>query len=147
MTSDRPLVVAAIPIAAVVVLLVNDHVLKWQLDNWWTGKLSDFAGLVFFPLLALALLEWLGTGALRRRAHVVLACAVTGLVFAAIKLVPVANLAYAELAGLVQWPGWVMLAWFDGTSLPGATPVECVRDASDLLALPAMAIPIATTRA
>lgn len=143
---DRPLLVAAIPIAAVAVLLLNDHVLKWQLDNAWTGKLSDIAGLVFFPLLVLALLEWLGTGPLRRRAHVALACGVTGLVFAAIKLLPAANLAYAEIAGLAQWPGWVIAAWLDGASLPGATPVDCVRDASDLWTLPAMAIPIATTR-
>lgn len=34
----------------VVVLFVNDHFLKWQYHNWWTGKLSDFVGLLIFPL-------------------------------------------------------------------------------------------------
>jgi hypothetical protein len=33
-------------------LLVNDHVLKWHsnLPGWFTGKLSDFFGLIVAPL-------------------------------------------------------------------------------------------------
>lgn len=31
-------------------LLINDFVLKAQFHNWFTGKLSDFAGLFIFPL-------------------------------------------------------------------------------------------------
>ena len=46
-----------LPIAAVLVLTLNDHVLKGSglLPGWLTGKLSDFAGLFFFPLLLAAL--------------------------------------------------------------------------------------------
>lgn len=32
-------------------LLLNDHVLKAQIPSAFTGKLSDFAGLFFFPFL------------------------------------------------------------------------------------------------
>jgi len=31
-------------------LLLNDHVLKATYGNWFTGKLSDVAGLLIFPL-------------------------------------------------------------------------------------------------
>ncbi len=34
----------------IVILLVNDHLLKWQFGNWLTGKLSDFAGVFILPL-------------------------------------------------------------------------------------------------
>jgi hypothetical protein len=41
---------------AVGILLLNDHVLKIACPSWWTGKLSDFAGLLFFPFLVAAVL-------------------------------------------------------------------------------------------
>lgn len=41
-------------VLAIVTLLVNDHVLKGNAPGWLTGKLSDFAGLLFFPFLATA---------------------------------------------------------------------------------------------
>jgi hypothetical protein len=42
-----------LPVAAMVLLVFNDHVLKGAgiLPGWLTGKLSDFAGLYFAPLL------------------------------------------------------------------------------------------------
>ncbi|MBN2007155.1 MAG: hypothetical protein JXA21_27640, partial [Anaerolineae bacterium] len=39
---------------AVGLLLLNDHVLKRAAPSALTGKLSDFAGLFFFPFLAAA---------------------------------------------------------------------------------------------
>ena len=42
----------AVPVA-IVVLLVNDHVLKYAYPSWLTGKLSDFAGVFMLPLLIL----------------------------------------------------------------------------------------------
>ncbi|HMA97224.1 MAG TPA: hypothetical protein VKP30_31280, partial [Polyangiaceae bacterium] len=36
---------------AITILLLNDHVLKAHYSSWLTEKLSDCAGLVFFPLL------------------------------------------------------------------------------------------------
>ena len=37
---------------ALVLLLLNDAWWKWEFGNWWTGKLSDFAGLFAFGLVA-----------------------------------------------------------------------------------------------
>jgi hypothetical protein len=37
-------------IIGLAVLLLNDLVLKDYFQNWWTGKLSDFAGLFIFPI-------------------------------------------------------------------------------------------------
>ena len=33
-----------------VLLIINDHFLKQAFGNWFTGKLSDFAGLLIFPM-------------------------------------------------------------------------------------------------
>lgn len=37
-------------IFATATLALNDHVLKYQFGNWFTGKLSDFAGLIVLPI-------------------------------------------------------------------------------------------------
>jgi len=39
---------------SIAVLLLNDHVLKVVSPSWLTGKLSDFAGLFFFPFITAA---------------------------------------------------------------------------------------------
>jgi hypothetical protein len=44
-------------IASIALLVVNDHVLKALAPSWVTGKLSDFAGLFFFPFLLAAALS------------------------------------------------------------------------------------------
>lgn len=78
---------------AVAILLINDHFLKALMSSWFTGKLSDFAGLFFFPFVLAALLS-LPLDRLRvspRRAGS-LAILVTGICFALIKTVPTINL-------------------------------------------------------
>lgn len=42
-------------IAAILLLLVNDHWLRWNHPSWWTGKIGDAAWL-FFASFALAML-------------------------------------------------------------------------------------------
>lgn len=37
-------------ITGLLLLLINDHILKQPFNNWFTGKLSDFAGLFIFPI-------------------------------------------------------------------------------------------------
>ena len=44
-------------IAALVVLVVNDHLLKAAYPGWITGKLSDFAGMVLAPLVLVAIVD------------------------------------------------------------------------------------------
>lgn len=38
-------------VTGLMVLVINDHVLKLVFSNWITGKLSDFSGLLIFPML------------------------------------------------------------------------------------------------
>ncbi len=37
-------------ITGLIVLALNDHYLKWTFGNWFTGKISDFTGLLIFPM-------------------------------------------------------------------------------------------------
>ncbi|MGI5860993.1 MAG: hypothetical protein ACOX6T_02930 [Myxococcales bacterium] len=115
-TFCRPL-----PLAAVAVLALNDHVLKGSglAPAWLTGKLSDFAGLFFFPLF-LAAVVGLVVRSARASVLVVSSAAATALLFALIKSVPEASAAYELAAG----------------SLRGVGRVRNACDPTDLIALP-----------
>ena len=56
MTNNLKILTSFWFVAALSILLLNDFVLKTQYHNWFTGKLSDFAGLFIFPLFFAALL-------------------------------------------------------------------------------------------
>lgn len=134
-TEARPRLFARpLPLAALVVLLFNDHVLKGSgvAPAAFTGKASDFAGLFFFPVLlssiALRVLDAhdahdaldCSRGLRRASATCVTAigAVVTAAVFAAIKTMPAANA--------------VACAVFGRTAL----------DPTDLVALPACALSV-----
>ena len=117
-----------VALAAIAVLVLNDHVLKDTYPSWLTGKLSDVAGLVFFPLLVAALLAPLARVARLDSDRLLIACVIaTGVGFAAIKLWEPATV----ICELVL--GWLQL---------GSGPVQIVRDPTDLLALPALALAV-----
>jgi hypothetical protein len=120
-----------VTLAAVVLLVVNDWVLKAHLGGVVTGKLSDVAGLAFAPVvltaaigLVLALAARLGARVDPSLTHrrLVLAISATGAAFAAVKLSPTAAQTVVDL-----------LSWF-------GRPAAIVLDPTDLLALPALAI-------
>ncbi|MBB3729491.1 hypothetical protein [Nonomuraea dietziae] len=96
-----------------IVLLVNDHLLKQAWPGFVTGKLSDVAGLLVAPPL-LALL-------LRRRADAA-AVLLTGALFAAVKT--------TETGAEAASQAWTLVA---GHS-------RVLADPTDLLALPALAL-------
>jgi hypothetical protein len=114
-------------------LALNDHVLKSAFGAWWTGKLSDVAGLVLFPFVLVAAAELVA--AARGRYHgpdartLRGALAATAVGFALVKLVPVAGTIYAHALAALQWP--VRARWIE---------VTLVQDATDLLALPALVV-------
>lgn len=62
-------------IAGIVLLVINDHYLKTHYHNWVTGKLSDFVGLIIFPMF----LQYV----FPKNKH---ACLITGLLFIIWKL-------------------------------------------------------------
>ncbi len=43
-----------LPLIALMVMAINDHWLRLSYPNWFTGKLSDFAVVLFFPALLTA---------------------------------------------------------------------------------------------
>jgi hypothetical protein len=118
-----------VTLLAVAVLVVNDWVLKPRLGpGVLTGKLSDLAGLVFAPVAlsaAIGLVLHLAAGLDARvdpslsRRRLVLCTAVTGAVFAAVKLDPGAARILAELVSLLGRPAAIYLDRTDLLCLPG----------------------------
>src|SRR5262245_19780770 len=103
---------------AVLVLLVNDHVLKGAglLPGWLTGKLSDVAGLFATPALFATLV------CARSRRSVAICHALVGGTFAVLEVVPQAD---------ALWSAALRVAW---------VPWQTWADPTDLLALPALAL-------
>lgn len=128
------------PLAALALLALNDHVLKGSgiLPGAVTGKLSDFAGLVFFPLLLTALADTLALALNRlaaaanlglrldaslRRWKLIAATAATALAFGSIQLFPEAVRIYTSATAALGFPSTVRM------------------DPTDLMALPALIVP------
>ncbi len=112
-------------LAWVLILLVNDHVLRVIAPSWITGKLGDVAWLAFAPIVVavpLALVaprRW----SQRDRRVALLAWGLTGGLFAIVKAVPTATATFS--AGFRGVFGWTPLL---------------VCDPTDLLTLPALAL-------
>jgi hypothetical protein len=114
-----------ITLLSIFVLVINDHLLKFYCPSMLTGKLSDFAGLFFFPFLLAAILSIFMEG-LGLKSHKIggLAFWVTALGFTLIKIHPASNAlveqALTPLLGMVRisrdptdlialsilWPAW-----------------------------------------
>jgi hypothetical protein len=107
-------------LAAIVLLLVNDHLLRRVWPSAITGKLGDFAWLFFIPfaLTALLALVWPANGRAKRVTPAVLAFGAVGAVFALSKTVPAVH----EL--VVDFASWLF-----------GFEVGWRRDPTDLIAL------------
>lgn len=122
---------APVPLLCLVVLVVNDRVLKAEVPSVVTGKLSDLAGLAVAPLVLTAAIDCVLFAAARlgapvdwtlRRWKLRASIAVTGAVFAAVKLWPEASRALADALAAVFGQARIM------------------TDPTDLLTLPALAV-------
>ena len=129
---------------AIAALIVNDHVGKGLYPGLVTGKLSDVAGLAFFPLVLVGAVEvaravvgrWTGPSVLELR----LAIVATALSFAAVKTVPAAAFAFGWCTGAAGWA--IAVAASVGGGPAPTMIVGLVRvDPTDLVALPALALP------
>jgi hypothetical protein len=125
-TRARELLLHPVMVASIAILIANDHWLKYTHPSALTGKLSDFAGLTFFPILVMCLLEL----AMPQRRAIIAAPVVTAIAFALIKCVPAATDVYRQVLGFLQSP-------------LSPSPVHAVTDPSDLIALPCVVISIA----
>ncbi|MEX2546639.1 MAG: hypothetical protein WD830_02475 [Chloroflexota bacterium] len=133
-----------VPLLGIALLLLNDHVLKLVAPGDITGKLSDFAGLTFFPLLLVALWE-VGiavVGRMRMASEVALVAAIfaTGIGFAAIEIVPAAADVYRAGLGFVQWVLSTPFNWLFGLGSSAPARVSTTQDPTDLVALAALAV-------
>lgn len=119
----------AAPVACMLLVALNDHVLKGAglLPGVVTGKLSDFAGLYFAPLLLAEL--WMlarpgrdSQAAVRRTAWAALAF---GVLFTAIKTSPWADALYEAVLAFLS-----------------RHPARNTVDPTDLIALPMLALAV-----
>jgi hypothetical protein len=101
-------------VLGIVVLILNDHVLKGNAPGWLTGKLSDFAGLLFFPFLAI-----LAAALLRLPRPAWVGFTLTAAWFTAIKTLPWA----AELTESIHpWPARIVVDPTDLVALVSLIP-------------------------
>lgn len=122
-----------VSLAALAVLLLNDHVLKTIHPGALAGKLSDLAGMVFFPLLLIEVVSWFVTRP--REGTILLVLATVGAVFVSIQLWAPAADAYRHGLGYLQYPFRYL-----GGGAGSPAPVAHTPDGSDLLALPALMV-------
>lgn len=139
----KPGAVLAHPIAllALATWIVNDHHLKRAHGSWITGKLSDVACLIVVPLVGIAAIElW------RRRLAPAWWSAVcvggTGAIMVTINLLDPAAWLYRHGLAVVQWPLRAIHGVVADGALPVVRPVQLTMDPTDLLALPALLVPI-----
>lgn len=130
MTPIARAVVHPITLGSLAILLVNDHVLKAAYPGWLTGKLSDFAGLAFIPVMVAFALRGRGTRA------VALAALAVCSAFAAVKTSQAACDVYADAVGAIRWLLAAPSVLVRGGWLHGPSRGVVMCDRTDLLALP-----------
>jgi hypothetical protein len=133
-------------LAAIALLVVDDHLLKTAQPGVITGKLSDVAALVFFPLVLVAAWETLRSLTPGWRGPdprvVSIAVAATAAVFIAVKLSPAAETAYEVILGIAQWPFLAVVSAASHQAMTAPQQVRFTRDTSDLVALIALCVPL-----
>src|SRR4051812_4044862 len=95
-------------IAAILILLFNDHWLRYTAPSWWTGKIGDFAWLLFAPFICAAVLTWFIPA--KRQNHTrqigLLACLLVASWFALAKTIPTVHLlTISAWESIIGWHG------------------------------------------
>ncbi|MGB7341046.1 MAG: hypothetical protein WBC91_19275 [Phototrophicaceae bacterium] len=112
-------------ILAILVLLMNDHWLRYAYPSWLTGKLGDFTWLLFAPFVAAMLFAFIIPKTLKNQSKIVgiIAIAGIGLWFATAKTIPAIHWLTTEtLYAIIGYRGSLRM------------------DVTDLLTLPALLI-------
>lgn len=126
-------------------LVLNDHVLKAADPGVITGKLSDLAGLAFFPILLVGAWELVMAMAGRWHGPSIRALAIaiggTAAAFALVKTLSGAAASFGWGLGLAQWLLALPVRVLEGGPMPPVVPTVVVVDPTDLVALVALAIP------
>jgi len=128
-----------VALTAVAVMIMNDHYAKTHFCGMVTGKVSDFAGLVYFPLLVASLID-AGSRVIRRRAAfnqriLVFSVAVTGVAFALAKTTMLGAEAFRRTWTILNWPLRTLMVGHASNY-----HVHFVEDATDLFAMPMLLV-------
>lgn len=124
-------------IIPVLVLIANDHFLKEMWPGLITGKLSDLAGMCFFPVLMVAIVE-ASCFLIDKRIYATpywftTASMIVAVGFALVKLVqPLAD-AYAYSVGALRWVIVAPVNQLLGESTPPITKIVIINDPTDVL--------------
>jgi hypothetical protein len=131
-------------LAALGVFLLNDHVLKAAWPGPLTDKVSDLAGLIFFPLLLLSgaelTLALLGRWRRPTTRAIGVAVAVAAIGFGLSKTTPIAAEGSGWLLGIAHWLLSLPIGVVAGSAISPLKPAIVVADPTDLVALPCLAI-------
>jgi hypothetical protein len=132
-----------VTLMALALWALNDHLLKGWGPALLTGKLSDVAGLAVCPTVLLGLIEWCAPELLQRHWRVLLigSCTVIGLLVAGLELSQPVQLAYQHALGAAWFAARSLVAWLCGARAPAFALASTTPDVTDLLTLPALAIP------
>ncbi len=104
---------------SITILIINDHIFKVIYPSWITGKLSDFAGLFFFPFIVVAIMSFLLKKSKISSIQVgEISFGIVGICFVLVKTFPLVNIFTTRL-----------------TSLLLGTPTKFMLDPTDLIAL------------
>ena len=127
-TLTHPLVLFSIS-----VLLINDHFLKIYSSSWLTGKLSDFAGVFFFPILLSAILNIICKSLNLKQSHIAMtAFGFTVFWFSLIKTIPFfSHLTENLLSKLLSYPSQVICDPTDLIALIMLLPAWRLRTISE----------------
>jgi len=138
-----PALLHPVTLIALVVWAVNDHVLKGWGPALLTGKLSDVTALVVCPTVLLGILEWSRPQWVDRHLRALLAasCAALGLLLAGLELSPTVELAYQHALASAQYATRYVAAVLMNARAPSYVLVHTTPDVTDLLTLPALAVP------
>lgn len=111
-----------VTVFAVILLLINDHWLRYENPSWLTGKLGDFVWLIFAPILLALVLSWLipRSNPSHEKLVGLLSFGLIGLWFATAKTIaPVHSATTQMLNALVGWQGGLRMDATDLLTLPG----------------------------
>jgi hypothetical protein len=139
-------------LGALFVLLLNDQVLKRVSPGALSGKLSDAAGMVLFPLVLHAIVELgaakIGRALSERRSFRALLALVgaTWVGFTLVEMTAFGDVLYRVGLGALQWPFRALLKLASGAGVPSLRPVAATPDPTDLLTLPFGLLALAIAR-
>lgn len=141
MSSPGASLLHPVPLLAMAVLVLNDHWWKRAWPSFWTGKISDVAGLLFFPVLLATIWE-IGAASFGRtwrpQRVIIVAALATAIVFTLTKTWLPANAVARATDGWIRWAPRALAAWVEGARIPERGHPSMVMDPTDLFALPAV---------